>query len=783
MRQNDIDPNAASDYGIGDSAPRPEDLRLVAGAGRYSDDIHLPGQAWGVMLRSPVAHATIETLDITGAAEMPGVLAVYTAEALDAAGYKGLACKLPLKNVDGSPLKAPVRPPLARDRVRYVGEGVAFVVAETQAQARDAAEAIEVEYNPLPAVADPTAAETDGAPHVHDEVPGNLALDWAQGDEAAIEEAFAKAAHVTGIRLVNTRVVAAPLEPRSAVATHDRDTGRYEIHVGCQGAFGLSRGLADIMNVEPGAVRVIAQDVGGSFGMKAPPYPEYIPLLHAAKTLDRPVHWRDDRTESFLSDQHGRSSHVEAELAMDDVGHFLAIRVRTIGDLGAWPSAMGPHIQSVNILKNVPGPYRTPLLRVEAHCVFTNTTPVGPFRGAGRPEGVYIRERLIEEAARETGRDPTELRRINLIPADQVPFEAPSGLVYDSGDFEGLLDQALEAADWQGFETRQKASADKGLLRGRGLSVYLEVTAPPGKEMGGLRFGLDGRVTVVTGTLDYGQGHHAAFAQVLHDKLGIPWHQVDLLQGDSDELLVGGGTGGSRTIMSTGKAVLDAADQVIDKGRKIAGHLLEASADDIEFAAGQFTIAGTDRSVSLLEIAAKVAAGDLPSDLPQSLDSELVSETPPSAFPNGCHVCEVEIDPATGTVAVDRCTVVDDFGTIVNPMLVEGQVHGGIVQGIGQATMELAVFDEEGQPLAGSFMDYALPRADDAPNFQVGFHPVPSTTNPLGVKGCGEAGVTGALPALMNAVSDVLARAGAQPIDMPATPERVWRALSEAKAA
>jgi carbon-monoxide dehydrogenase large subunit len=417
-------------------------------------------------------------------------------------------------------------------------------------------------------------------------------------------------------------------------------------------------------------------------------------------------------------------------------------------------------------------------LYLTARCVFTNMTPVGPYRGAGRPEGVNVMERLIDTAARETGADPADLRRRNLIPSDAMPYTAASGQPYDSGDFATILDQALVAADWDGFSARRRASEGRGLLRGRGLVYYVEVTAPQGKEMGGLRFGPDGQVTIVTGTLDYGQGHRAAFAQVLGDKLGVPFDRVTLLQGDSSQLLFGGGTGGSRSIMASGKAILDASDQVIDKGKQLAGHYLEAAPADIEFAGGLFTVAGTDRAIGLADIVVRLADGEtLPEGVPAALDSELVSETPPSAFPNGCHVCEVEIDPDTGAVRLDRYTVVDDFGTIVNPMLVEGQVHGGIVQGLGQALMEAAVYDAHGQPLSGSFMDYAMPRADDVPDFRLGFHPVPATTNPLGVKGCGEAGTTGAIPAVINAIADALAQAGAAPVGMPATAEKVWRSL------
>ncbi|MEQ8699728.1 MAG: xanthine dehydrogenase family protein molybdopterin-binding subunit, partial [Bauldia litoralis] len=700
---------------------------------------------------------------------------------LDAAGYGGFKCGLQLKNRDGSPLIAPVRPALARDRVRFVGEGLAFVVAETVPQARDAAEAIVVDIEALPAVVDLATAGNGDAAQVHDEAPSNTSLDWEFGDAEAVAAIIDGAAHVTRLRIVNSRVTASPMEPRAAVAVWDASVDRFILRVGCQGAFGLSRGLANIMKVEPGQMQVLTRDVGGSFGMKAPPYPEYVVALHAARDLGRPVKWRDDRTESFLSDQHGRDSITEAELALDEDGRFLAIRANTIGNMGAYHSTMGPQIPTINVMKNLPGAYTTPALHLTAQCLFTNTTPLGPYRGAGRPEGVFVMEQLIDAAARETGIDPVELRRRNLIDPAAMPYTAASGQPYDSGEFGAILEQAAAAADWDGYAKRREASTAAGKLRGRSLIFYVEVTAPQGKEMGGLRFGEDGMVTFVTGTLDYGQGHRAAFAQVLGDKLGVPFDRIELLQGDSTQLLTGGGTGGSRSIMASGKAILDVSDQVIEKGRAFAGHFLEADTVDIEFADGTFTVAGTDRSIGLLDIAARLGAGaSVPEVLPESLDSELVSETPPSAFPNGCHVCEVEIDPDTGRVHLDRYTVVDDFGTLVNPMLVEGQVHGGIVQGIGQALMEEAVYDEDGQPLAGSFMDYAMPRAADMPDFHLEFHPVPATTNPLGAKGCGEAGTTGATPAVVNAIGDALVAAGAEPVGMPATAERVWRSLAAA---
>jgi aerobic carbon-monoxide dehydrogenase large subunit len=764
-------------FGIGQPAPRKEDPTLVTGRGRFTDDVDLPGQAFAHPLRSHSAHGMIRHLDVGAALAAPGVLAAYTAADMARAGYGSFRCKLPLKSADGSALFAPPRPILADGRVRHVGEILAMVIAETRHAAQEAAERIVVEIEPLPVVTDPEAAARDDAPHLHDD-HNNVCLDWRFGDFAAAEDAFAAAAHTTRLRMTNNRVVVAAMEPRAALAQYDPASGRFTLRVGCQGVFGLRQAIADILKIEPHRVHVVADQVGGSFGMKSAAYPEYIACLHAARELGRPVKWRDDRAESFLSDQHGRAAIAEGELALDAEGNFLAVRLRCIGDMGAYLTNFGPMPPTVSIQKNLPSLYRTPRIAIWSRCVFTNTTPTGPYRGAGRPEANYYMERLIDAAARETGRDPAALRRQNMIPADALPYTAPSGLEYDSGDFAAVLDACLDKADWHGFDQRRRSSAQRGRLRGRGLACYLEVTAPPGKEMGGIRFEPAGRVTVITGTLDYGQGHASAFAQVLCERLGVPFELIDLVQGDSDQLLVGGGTGGSRSIMASGKAIVDASEEVIEKGRALAGHFLEAAAVDITFAAGSFRVAGTDRAIGLMELAARTrAAADLPPDLPASLDVALISDTPPSSFPNGAHVAEVEIDPETGAAALQRYTAVDDFGVLVNPMLATGQVHGGVAQGIGQALMEATLYDPSGQLISGSFMDYTMPRAETVPPIAVDYHPVPATTNPLGVKGCGEAGVTGALPAVINAVLDALAERGVHAIDMPATPERIWAAL------
>jgi carbon-monoxide dehydrogenase large subunit len=542
--------------------------------------------------------------------------------------------------------------------------------------------------------------------------------------------------------------------------------------------------LADILGVKPDKVRVLTGNVGGSFGMKAPVYSEYVCIAHAAKVLGRPVKWTDDRSGSFVSDSHGRDHEVNAELALDKDGKFLALRVDAFANMGAFLAPVAPLPGTLNIVKNIASIYRTPLLEVSSKCVFTNTTQVSAYRGAGRPEGNYFMERLIDKAASETGIDRLELRRRNQIAPQQIPYAASSGMNYDSGDFPALFGEALKASDFDGFAARKRASEAKGKLRGLGIGSFLEVTAPPGKEMGGIRFEANGDVTILTGTLDYGQGHAAPFAQVLSRALGIPFERIRLLQGDSDQLIAGGGTGGSRSITASGAAILEASAMVVDKGKAIASHVLEAAQGDIEFSNGRFTIAGTDRSIGILELADKLRSGlKLPEDVPNTLDVSHAAEGVPSSFPNGCHVCEVEIDPETGFVEVVKYSSVNDFGTVINPLLVEGQVHGGVIQGIGQALLENVVYDADGQLLTGSFQDYAMPRAHHSPGVGFVSHPVPATSNPLGTKGCGEAGCAGALVCVMNAIVDALSVYGIRHLDMPASPSRVWAAIQAAKQA
>ena len=773
---------ATMKFGIGQPVPRGEDPTLLTGKGQYTDDINVDGQLYGYVVRSSIAHGTLKGIDTSEAEGMPGVIAIYTAKDLE--GYGSIPCVVPFKNRDGSEMSKPGRPGLAVDKVRFVGDPIAFVVAETLAQARDAAEAVIPDIDTLPAVTNPTEAAKDGAPQLYEGIANNVCLDFHYGDAEAATKAFAEAAHVTKLDLINNRVVVASMEPRSAIAEYDAATEKFTFTAGSQGAFGLRGALANaVLKVPTDKVRVITKNVGGSFGMKAGPYPEYFPLLHAARALGKPVKWTDDRSGAFLSDHHGRGHEITAEMAFDKDGHILALRTHCHADVGSYLTPVGPQPGTLNAVKNLISVYKTPVIDINTKCVFTNTSPIGPYRGAGRPEANYYVERLLDNAAREMGIDRLDIRRRNQIRADQIPYKAPSGMTYDSGDFPAVFEKAVTFSDWHGFDARKAESQAKGKLRGLGMSDYLEVTGPPGKEMGGIRFEKDGTVTIITGTLDYGQGHWTPFAQILHQRTGIPFDRIRLLQGDSDQLITGGGTGGSKSMMSSGGAIIEAGQEMLEKAKQIAAHILEAAAADIEFTDGRFAIAGTDRTITVLEIADKLNQGlTLPPELPQSIDVSLAHDTGPSAFPNGCHVCEVEIDPDTGVVEVVRYSMVNDFGIVVNPMLVEGQAHGGIVQGLGQALMETTVYDESGQPLTGSFMDYAMPRADNAPMFRYDSHPVPCTTNLVGAKGCGEAGCAGALPSVMNAIVDALSEFGVTHIDMPATPQTVWKAIEAARA-
>ena len=763
-------------FAVGQPVLRSEDPKLVRGEGRFTDDVSVPGQAYAVMVRSRHAHGIIRKIDTAAAQGMPGVLGIFTGADLVAAGYGTMKCIVPFKNRDGSEMKKPPRLILPTDKVRFVGDPVAFVVAKTALQAKDAAEAVEVDIETLPAVTDPEAAVRSDAPRLYDDVPDNIALDYHYGDADAVAAAFARAAHVTKVKIVNSRVVVNAMEPRAAVGAFK--DGRFTLHIGSQGVFGMRGSIAALLNVEPKQVHVLTGNVGGSFGMKAAPYPEYVCVLHAARALGVPVKWTDDRSGSFVSDSHGRDHRVSAELALDADGSFLAVRLTSFGNMGGFLANVGPMPSTQNAVKNVQSVYRTPLIEVSTKCVFTNTTHVSAYRGAGRPEGNYYMERLIDIAAVEMEIDRLELRRRNHVRPRELGNKTASGMIYDSGEFATVLKKAIEAADIKGFRGRKRESRKRGRLRGLGIGSFLEVTAPPSKEMGGISFDADGGVTLVTGTQDFGMGHATPFAQVLSDRLGVPFEKIRVVQGDSDRLVTGGGSGGSKSIMSSGTAIVEAAARVIEQGKQIASHVLEASAGDIEFRDGRFVIAGTDRAIGIIELAQKIRSGvNLPEGIPTSLDVNHVSEGAAATFPNGCHVAEVEVDPETGVVEVVKYACVNDFGTVINPMIVEGQLHGGVVQGIGQALMEMTAYDSDGQLLTGSYMDYALPRARDVPLFEVNSHPVPTKTNPLGVKGCGEAGCAGALTSVMNALVDALSDYGIRHIDMPATPHRVWQAI------
>jgi len=773
---------AVQKFGVGQPVRRKEDDTLLRGKGKYTDDFNLPGQAYAFMVRSSHAHGLIRGIDTAAAKAMPGVLGIWTGADLATANYGPFTCGLPLKSRDGSPLIQTNRTALMTDKVRYVGDPVAFVVAETLAQARDAAEAVVVDIDPLPAVTNAAEAAQPGAPQLYDHIPNNVALDYHYGDTAKVDAAFAGAAHVTKLDIINTRVAVVAMEPRAALASYDKASERYTIQVPTQGVAGNRTILAkNILKIPNDKVHLLTANVGGSFGMKNINYPEYVCILHAAKALGRPVKWTDERSTSFLSDSHGRDQDIHCELALDADGKFLAVKVSGYGNLGAYITGVAPSPLSLNVGKNLASVYRTPLMSVDIKTVVTNTTLMGAYRGAGRPEANYFMERLIDRAADEMGIDRLALRKRNFIKPNQMPFAASSGVTYDSGDFQGVFNQALELADHAGFAKRKKESRKQGKLRGIAIGSYLEVTAPPGVELGKIVFEADGSVRLITGTLDYGQGHASAFAQVLCAQLGVPFESVKLEQGDSDIVHTGNGTGGSRSITASGMAIVEAAKIVVDKGKRAAAHLMEASEADIEFANGQFTIAGTDRCIDIIELAQRLRDAKLPDGVPASLDVDHTSEPVPSTFPNGCHVAEVEIDPDTGIVRIVRYTGVNDFGTVINPMLVAGQLHGGVAQGIGQALMECISYDDNGQPITGSFMDYALPRAGDIPLMAVGDHPVPATSNPLGSKGCGEAGCAGSLSTIVNAVVNALADYGITHIDMPLTPERVWRAIRDAK--
>jgi aerobic carbon-monoxide dehydrogenase large subunit len=778
------EPITVEKFAIGQSVRRLEDPRLVQGLGRYSDDVSLPREARAAVVRSSHAHAGIGRVDAAAALAAPGVLAVLRGADLVADGVGNLPSDRGRKRRDGAPAFPTPRPALARQRVRHVGDPVALVVAETHAQALDAAALLTVEYDPLPAVTHTADALRAGAPAVWDEAPDNVAFLAEAGQREAVERAFASAAHVAKVDFVVTRVAAAPLEPRAAVGEYDRRSGRYTLHTGIQAPHGTRALIADILKVPQAQVRVVTGDVGGSFGMRSGIYPEMVLVLWAARRLGRPVKWTSDRREGFVTDEHGRDNLSTVELALDADGAFLALRVAINLNVGAYLTqrSAGP---GTNNIGGVAGVYITPAIHHRTTGVFTNTTPTGPYRGAGRPEATYAIERVIDVAARELGLDPIALRRKNLIPPSAMPFKTGLVFTYDSGDFGRGMDLALSLADAAGFEKRRAEARTRGKLRGLGLANAIEVAGGPytsvNPDTAEIRVNPDGSVTVLTGSTSMGQGNETAFAQIVSERLGVPPARIQVLWGDSDALGAGRGNGGSGALTVGGSAVVRASEKIVERGRRIAARMLEAAPEDVQLRDARFAVAGTDRGVTFAEVARTAYQ---PRQLPPGMEpgfSETAAFTPPAVtFPNGCQVCEVEIDPETGVVRIVRHAVVDDVGRMVNPMLVKGQIHGGVVQGLGQALFEELVYDpQSGQLVAGSFMDYAMPRADDVPLFEVDSHEVPTQVNPLGAKGVGEAGTVGALPALVNAVNDALAPFGVRHLDMPMTPERVWRAIRE----
>lgn len=782
-----------SDQGIGAAVRRKEDARFLTGKGRYTDDIHRPGELWAHFVRSPVAHATITGIDAEAARSAPGVVAVLTGKQLAEDGIGGLPCGWQIHNRDGSPMAEPTHPPLAAERVRFVGEPVAIVVARSRAEARAGAQLVEVDYDTLPVVASLTAATADGAALVHEVAPGNICFDWEIGDRAATDAAFAGAEHVVSLDLVNQRLIPNAMEPRAALAEYDAGSDQTTLYTTSQNPHLIRLLLgAFVMGIPEHKLRVVAPDVGGGFGSKIFLYAEEVVVTWAARRLGRPVRWTAERSESFQADAHGRDHLTHAELALDGEGHFLGLKVDTRANLGAYLSTFGSVVPTYLHATLFAGCYTTPAIYANVKGVFTHTAPVDAYRGAGRPEAAFVLERLVDLAARETGIDRVEIRRKNFI--TEFPYASPVALQYDAGDYNGTLDLALQLADWDGFGERRDAARKRGRLRGIGISTFVEACglAPSALagalgaraglyESGQVRVHPTGSVTVFTGTQSNGQGHETTFAQLVADRLGVDIDAVEVVHGDTDKSAFGMGTYGSRSIAVGGAAIYMAMEKVIEKGRKIAAHLMEASPADVEFESGTFRVAGTDKTKSLGEVAlAAYVPHNYPEDLEPGLDETAFYDPKNFTYPAGAHVVEVEIDPETGVVDVVGVACADDVGTVVNPMIVAGQMHGGLAQGIGQALLEHGVYDESGQLLTGTFMNYAMPRAADFPFFKLGDHTTLCTHNPLGVKGVGEVGSIGVPPAVINAVVDALAHLGVRHLDMPATPEKVWRLIHEA---
>jgi len=756
---------------------RLEDERMLKGTGRYVSDWALPHQARGHFVRSDHAHAEIVAIDAGAALALPGVIAVITGEELVKAGLKPIPAAAPFKWSDGSEQRQALRPSLAHGRVRHVGEPVALVVAETAAQAQDASEAVAIEYRELPAAVTAEEALAAGAPQLHEIAPGNLALDFTGGDKAAADAAFAKAARVVKLRGYHTRVVGNPMEPRAAMGSFDPATGTYYLHATTQGVGPMRGQLSAVLGVGPEKVRVVAEEVGGGFGVRFNAYPEYGALLYAAKKLGRPVKWVGTRSEVFLGDEQARDIVHAAEMALDAQGRILGMRFDYLANLGGYIAFTGAVVNTIGMVNVVCGVYDVQAIHVRGRLVLTNTVPTAAYRGAGRPVASYALERLVDQAAHEIGMDPAEFRRRNMIPSAKMPYKFVGGFEYDCGDFPGVLEQAKQEADWDGFAARRAQSAKQGRLRGRGISTYIEATAPGGfapYDQVVINWEKDGTVTLHTASHNHGQGHETAFAQIVAGVLGIPMTRIRLRTSEADTNLVANPTGGSRTLHGIGSAMLLAAREIVQNGLDLAAEELESAKTDLEFAEGEYRIKGTDRKIAITAIAMKH---------PGKLDLDF-KERPkvPGTFPNGCHIAEVEIEPETGEVEIVSYLACDDAGNLINQQLVHGQMHGGITQGAGHILQEQAIYDGSGQLLTGSFMDYAMPRPGLVGGLRVTEHPVPTATNPLGAKGVGEAGVTGSMPCLMNAVIDALRQAGVTHFDMPASPQRVWQAIREAKA-
>jgi len=764
------------EFAIGQGVSRFEDPRLIQGGGRYTDDIKLPGMAHGVVLRSPHAHAKIKSIDTVAAKAAPGVLCVLTAADVKAAGFSDLPVPGNLKRRDGSPQYKPRYPILAEDRVRWVGDYIAFVVAETVAQAMDAAELIQVDYEPLPAVTSTTEAPKPNAPRVWEDCADNICFVELVGDKAAVDAAFARAAHTVKHRFVVNRVTAVSMEPRGAVGDYHAADGRYTLYTALQRPHPVRADLAKLLKVSESKVRIITGDTGGSFGMKSPIFNEMPLVLLASKLTGRPVKWISTRSEAFLSDAQGRDNVTEAELALDKDGTFLALRVKTVAAIGAYLQANMPAF--IFNAGTLAGCYRTPAIHVDITGVFSNTNPVRPYRGNGRPEAAYVIERMVDLAAGELGIDPAELRRRNYIAPSAMPFKTGLTFTYDSGEFEKNMDLALALADFKGFKARKSAARKAGRLRGFGISSTIERAAAASTEGAEVRFDRSGTATLFSGSNTQGQGHETVLKQLVCDRLGLDPHTMQYVQGDTDQVFYGEGTGGSRSATMAGSATHLATEKIVAKARAIAAHMLKVNPDELNFADGVFSSKATNRTLTVQEIAKEsFDPAKLPQGMEAGLSATAVYTAPLANYPNGCHICEVEIEQDTGKVEIVRYSVVDDVGTVLNPLLLHGQIHGGIAQGVGQVLMEDIHFDAQGQLVTGSFMDYAMPHAHDFCDMEVESNPVPTKTNPLGVKGAGEAGCVGALPAVANALVDALAEFGVKHIEMPATPERVWRAM------